>query len=225
MRYIQKKITPQFFIEDTKELQNKIIGFLNKKDKKLVWDNDYKDRRKLKEYILENEQNYLCCYCEAKVTLDNSHVEHIRPKDMNEDSLTFDYNNLSVSCNGTCFNDKNQRLTCGHKKSNKFDENKFLNPTQVVDIREYFIYTDNYYIGASNKDTTKATYTMKLLQLNSFNNYLPEARKIALDDFNSSIKEHRNKTGKDTKYIIKELLKRENLAFISFLRFRYKAIL
>lgn len=223
MRYIQKQVIPDFFEVDTKELENKIISLSTKKEKKLVWDNDYKEKRKLKEYILENEQNFLCCYCEAKVTLDNSHVEHIKPKDMDEDSLTFDYSNLSVSCDGECFHDK--RLTCGHKKENKFNELDFLNPTKVVDIREYFIYTDNCYIGASNKNEKKAKYTMQLLQLNSFNNYLPEARAIALDEFNLSIKEHIQKTGKAKEYIIKALLKRENLAFISFLRFKYKNIL
>jgi 5-methylcytosine-specific restriction endonuclease McrA len=126
MRYIQKQPIPQFFIDDTKTLQAKLISLANKKDKKLVWDNEYKEKRKLKLYILENEQNYLCCYCEAKVTLDDSHIEHIKPKDMDEESLTFDYANLAVSCDGICFNDKNERLTCGHKKDNKFDETKFF---------------------------------------------------------------------------------------------------
>ena len=223
MRYIQKKPIPNFFGQDTKVLQEKITTLSTKKEKKEVWNNDYKEKQKLKEYILEHEQNYLCCYCEAKVTLDNSHIEHIKPKDIDEDTLTFDYANLSVSCDGLCFS--NERLTCGHKKSNKFDESKFLNPTKITDIREYFIYTDNYYIGASHKDEEKAIYTMELLELNSFNNYLPEARKIALDDFNKAIQEHRKKTAQDMKYIIQKLLEKENLAFISFLRFKYKNIL
>jgi len=223
MRYIQKKEIPDFFGQDTKVLQEKIATLTTKKEKKEVWNNDYKEKQKLKEYILEHEQNYLCCYCEAKVTLDNSHIEHIKPKDIDEDTLTFDYGNLSVSCDGLCFSD--ERLTCGHRKSNKFDESKFLNPTKVTDIREYFIYTDNYYIGASHKDEVKAIYTMELLELNSFNNYLPEARKIALDDFNKAIQEHRKKTGQDIRYIIQKLLEKENLAFISFLRFRYKGVL
>jgi len=224
MRYIQKKEIPDFFEQDTKLLQEKITTLATKKEKKEVWNNDYKDKQKLKEYILEHEQNYLCCYCEAKVTLNNSHIEHIKPKDIDEDNLTFDYSNLSVSCDGICFSGE-ERLTCGHKKGNKFDESKFLNPTKVIDIREYFIYTDNYYIGASHKDKIKAIYTMELLHLNSFNNYLPEARKIALDKFKTSIQEYREKTGQDTRYIIQKLLEKENLAFISFLRFRYKGVL
>jgi len=223
MRYIQKQPIPNFFHIDTQELQNKIIGLATKKEKKLVWNNDYKEKRKLKKYILEHEQNYLCCYCEAKVTLDNSHIEHIKPKDIDEDSLTFDYDNLSVSCDGECFSDK--RLTCGHKKENMFDESKFLNPTKVMTIRDYFIYTDNGHIGSSQLNEEKSKYTMELLQLNTFNNYLPEARKIALEEFRNSVQEYTKKTNKDIKEIAKYLLDKENLAFISFLRFRYKALL
>ncbi len=49
MRYIKKLPTPEFFIDDTKELTS--------------W-NDYPayKKRKLKEYILEKEQNWLCGY-------------------------------------------------------------------------------------------------------------------------------------------------------------------
>lgn len=225
MKYIKKQVTPQFFIDDTKELQDKIIKLLEKKKKKLIWDNDFKNKRALKKYILENEQNYLCCYCEAKVTWDNSHIEHIKPKDIDEDTLTFDYSNLSVSCNGECFNDKNQRLTCGHKKGANFDEDKFLNPTKIINIREYFIYTNNYYMGASSLDEIKAKYTLELLKLNTFNNYLPKSRETALKEFQKSVRVYSRKMKKDMNEIVQLLLNKENLAFISFLRFKYKDIL
>ncbi len=225
MRYIQKLPTPEFFSEDTQELQKKIVALFNKKDKKLVWDNDYTQKRKLKEYILEYEQNYLCCYCEAKVTLDDSHIEHIKPKDMHEDTLTFDYHNLAVSCDGICYSSDNKPITCGHKKGSSFDESKFLNPTTIIDIRSYFIYTDNFYIGASNLDETKAKYTLELLQLNAFNNYLPYAREIALQEFKKSINGHVKKSKKSLDEVIRVLLDKENLAFISFLRFKYKHVI
>ncbi len=46
MKYIKKKKAPQFFIEDTKNLK--------------IWKKyNSKKKRKLKEYILENEQFYL----------------------------------------------------------------------------------------------------------------------------------------------------------------------
>jgi len=225
MRYIQKLSIPIFFIEDTRELQEKLLTLNTKKEKKAIWNNEYLEKKKLKEYILINEQNYLCGYCEAKITLDDSHIEHIKPKDIDEDTLTFDYQNLLISCDGICFSEDNQRITCGHKKANKFDEALFLNPTKEQDIREYFVYTDNYHIGASHKNEKKSIYTMNLLQLNTFNNYLPQAREKALEEFKKSIREYRKKSKKDIQTIIRFLLDKENLAFISFLRFRYKGIL
>lgn len=53
MRYIKKTDTPQFFIEDTAGLT--------------AWKDYYSDKkRRLKEHILNNEQNDLCIYCESK---------------------------------------------------------------------------------------------------------------------------------------------------------------
>lgn len=222
MKYIHKVEVPQFFIDDIKDLRENIKTVT---DKAKIWNDDYKNKRVLKEHLLVKEQNYLCGYCEAKVTLDNSHIEHIQPKSLDYDNLTFDYTNLLVSCDGICFSEENKPITCGHKKGSRFDKEKFLNPTEKVNIRDYFVYTDNYYIGASSLDEEKSKYTMSLLQLNTFNNYLPEARKKALEEFQNSVKEYTNKTGKDIKETAKFLLNKENLAFISFLRFRYKALL
>lgn len=221
MKYICKTEEPQFFKDDTHKLRQKII---TETDKLKVWDDEYKGKRALKEYILENEQNYLCCYCEAKLTLDNSHIEHIKPKSLDYDNLTFNYANLLVSCEGKCFTDGTKPLTCGHKKGNRFDENKFLNPTIIKNIREYFIYTDNGNIGASDLDEEKSKYTMNLLQLNRFDNNLPEARLIALREFKKSIKKYVKRKNLDIREVAKLLLSKENLAFISFLRFKYKGV-
>jgi uncharacterized protein (TIGR02646 family) len=234
MKYIQKNETPQFFIDDTKELIAKIKE-ASPQDKKRVWDSDYKNKRELKKYLLEVEQNWLCGYCEAKLkeTFDEEkrenreliHIEHIKPKHLDYDNLSFDYYNLLVSCSGKCFTDKNKPLTCGHKKANKFDEELFLNPIKLKDIRDYFIYTDNGYIGSSSKNIEKSDYMMNLLELNTFNNKLPEARKIALQEFKVSIKKYSIKEKKSLKEIIRILLNKENLAFISYLRYKYKNIL
>ncbi len=225
MRYIKKSEIPQFFINDTKELKKSIKLLTSNKKKLKVWNDNYKNKRNLKKYLLETEQNYLCGYCEAKITLDNSHIEHIKPKSLDYDNLTFDYYNLLVSCNGICFSETKKPITCGHKKDNKFNEEKFLNPTKQVNIRDYFIYTNNFYIGASSLDEEKSKYTMDLLNLNSFNNNLPQAREDAYNKFRESVKSNAKKTGRDIKEIAKILLNREDLAFISFLRFKYKGIL
>lgn len=69
----------------------------------------------VREYMLTNEQTYnrtsLCPYCERKVTLKNTHIEHIKPRGNPEfRGLAFVYQNLLVSCNDP--------QTCGiHKKN------------------------------------------------------------------------------------------------------------
>lgn len=225
MKHIVKTSEPDFFKDDIKELREKIKTAPKKSE---IWD-EYKEKRKLKEHILQYEQNWLCCYCESKLTLltldDDSHVEHIKPKSLDYDNLTFEYSNLAVSCNGKCHTDGNTPITCGHKKGKDFNEVNFLNPTNTQNIRDYFVYTDKGHIGASSLDETKSIYTMNLLQLNTFGNNLPEARLIALTEFRESVQTNATKTSRALKEIAIVLLKKENLAFISFLRFKYKKIL
>jgi uncharacterized protein (TIGR02646 family) len=212
VKYIEKTTIPSFFIDDTKDLNSWNDYFANKK-------------RDLKKYILENEQNNLCGYCESKVVIDNSHLEHIKPKSLDEENLTFNYNNIIVSCEGRCHTLSNIPESCGHKKDNEFDEALFLNPTLLQNIREYFIYTNNGEIKSSILDESKSSYTITLLQLNTFNNNLQEARKKSLIEFRNSVISHAKATGQELKEIAQILLNKEDLAFISFLRFQYKHIL
>ena len=87
IKYIQKTATPQFFIIDTNGLS--------------LW-SDYNatKKRTLRKHILDTEQSNLCCYCEKSITEHtvSSHCEHIKPKSIDIATLTFDYNNIIVSC-------------------------------------------------------------------------------------------------------------------------------
>ena len=206
MRYIKKLNTPHFFTNDTINLTS--------------W-NDYYSAKKrvLKEYISKEEQNYLCCYCEDKIDINNSHIEHIKPKFLDIDNLTFDYSNLAVSCNGTCRNseDDNTRYNCGHRKDKndtQYIEELFLNPTQIRDIKEYFQYDIDGFITPSDKNIEKAKYMIDTLHLNDGD--LPKARKDTLKDL--------EELNIDFDELI-FLLEQEDLAFISFLRYKYKNIL
>jgi uncharacterized protein (TIGR02646 family) len=205
MRYVKKVNTPQFFIEDTDPLDK--------------W-NDYSDEKiKLREYILKEEQNYLCIYCESKVTKENSHLEHIKPKSLNI-NLTFDYNNIVVSCNGTTFNpsDDKKQYNCGHKKEAKHEEYKFLDPTRYKDIGLYFIYDyDDFKIYPSGKDDIKAKYMIDILQLNSGS--LINARRNKYKSFNKRVKKIRDI--EERKACIKKKLYSEDIEFVSFFRYKY----
>jgi len=223
MRYIFKKEIPQFFVDEVEELEKT----LEHKTARELFDS-LKCKSQLLEYMLEKEQNGLCGYCEAQIKEQSkSHLEHIEPIKIDK-KLVFDYQNLIVSCNGTCFNNDEKRLTCGHKKDTKgYKPNYtlFLNPTKVENIREYFKYDTRGNIGSSNLDKERSNETMRVLNLNDPCNRLPEERLKALVEFKKSIQKYKLKTQKSLKEIIKLLLDKENLAFISFLRFKYKHIL
>lgn len=208
MKYIQKQPTPPFFIADTASLS--------------FW-REYlaAKKRNLKTFILANEQFGLCCYCEKSITANNSHIEHIKPKSLDIANLTFDYPNLLTSCEGNHFNEigNNTKNTCGHLKGEDFDEIKFLNPTLLHDIPDYFIFDkDEGMISASAKDTVKANYTCSILNLNGKNNKLAEARKKAriafirnLSALNLPIEEQKTK--------ITAFLSDSSNEFITFFRY------
>ncbi len=212
MRFVQKTETPHFFIEDTKNL--------------LVW-NDYysNNKRVLKEYILKGEQNHLCIYCESKIDIDNSHIEHIKPKAQNKyPELTFEYSNLTVSCNGTCNNklDDNTKHNCGHIKANEYNEYKFLNPIELVDIRDYFEYDiDALTINSSDKDLEKANYMISTLNLNS--GTLKVRREKIYEKFKQEIRKIEDISKR--KQMIKQRLLQEDIEQISFLRYIFKNFL
>lgn len=214
MKYIKKIAAPDFFLKDVKEIEN-WSKFSRKKKK---W---------LKSYILEKEQFYLCCYCEIKIMdLAKSHIEHLKPKSLDVENLTFDYSNLAVSCEGYCFNEEDDKSknTCGHKKDNDFDENLFLNPTIIENVSDYFVFDADGVISASKLNTKKSNYNIGLLNLNGKNDKIAEARKNTLRALKISLNKQKL-TPTQKKEKIKVLLANKDREFGTFLRFRFKNIL
>jgi uncharacterized protein (TIGR02646 family) len=128
-------------------------------------------KREIKEYILKNEQNKYCPYCEKAIyELDECHIEHIKPRDRFPQMFQ-EYMNLLASCNG--------KNSCGNWKENSYSED-FINP--VMDNPEdYFtfdIVSGKIVPKCKLKDDVKyrrAEYTIQLLNLNCYT--LMEARK------------------------------------------------
>ncbi len=197
MKYIQKTPTPAFFISDTNGLTSWSQYIASKK-------------RILKKYILDNEQFGLCCYCEKDIIRDinASHIEHIKPKSLDINALTFDYSNLLVSCEGNHFNEigDNRKNTCGHLKDDNFDEINFLNPTLINYISDYFI-------------LPKADYTIQTLNLNGNNDKLAEARKKAKD---ALIRNFATLPIDLRKKKMREFLQDESKEFITFFRYVFR---
>jgi uncharacterized protein (TIGR02646 family) len=221
MRFFQKGEAPQFFTEEIEILQEILENRTTKTEKKRVWDSDFKEKKRLKKYILENEQNSLCCYCETELTLSekgqagNCHLEHIKPKDLDEKRLTFDYGNLAVSCQGNnCSEDLKAEDSCGHKKENLYDETLFLDPTKERNIRDHFSY--NIDTGEIVPETENGRYMRDLLNLNGDLNNLKIARKDALESFEEILET-------DFEEAI-SIFEEENIAFISFLKYVYKDV-
>jgi len=76
---------------------------------------DPSQKKALRDYILEKEQQHLCCYCETQISgnREDSILEHIRPRSKYPE-WEYDYNNLLVSCSS--------KDRCGHFKKNNFSD-------------------------------------------------------------------------------------------------------
>ena len=89
---------------------------------------------------LLQEQGFLCCYCEASVTADNSHVEHFRPRRNPFSQFQLDYGNLLCSCIRNP--DRGAPRHCGHRKGSWFDEQLLISPL-IADCENRFRFTAN----------------------------------------------------------------------------------
>ena len=183
MLKVNKKDEPEFFSE------------FKKKEKPKDWkDLDFEIKRKLKNYMLDNEQKIdnksYCPYCEIILFSENKdstedkedkecHIEHIKPKSK-FGNLTFDYRNFLTSCS-----DKN---TCGQSKGNKWD-NLFINPV-AENPEKYFSYkvrTGEIVPKIANGfEYEKAIKTIEILNLNEDN--LCEYRKTYIINIINTIR-------------------------------------
>jgi len=133
--------------------KNKPIFYDEMIKNKKVW-SDYLDKKDLKEHLVL-EQDNMCAYCESKISK-QAHIEHFYTRNLFP-QLTFDYNNLFISCN--------TEKTCGkhkdsyHLKKDEFDE--FYSPINI-DINEF----DYAITGELTAKTDKAQKTIDVFNLN-----------------------------------------------------------
>jgi uncharacterized protein (TIGR02646 family) len=147
-----------------KIVKNEPNFFIKAKSKSSTWGCKSIEaiRSQLREYILLEEQNLLCAYCEKAIDSSpkNSNIDHFRLKAGHLfPEMTFDYNNLLVSCNtsGRCSDYKDK-----HIKS-KSDYENIVNPiTENPD--DFFDYLITGKIIAINNNP-KAEFTIDIFQL------------------------------------------------------------
>ena len=66
---------------------------------------------------LMQEQGFICCYCESRISINDCHVEHFRPIEGNSGRYSDQqliYENLHCSCQGET--DRGEPRHCGHGK-------------------------------------------------------------------------------------------------------------
>lgn len=150
MIYIEKGKEPDF-----------LSDFKRKNPKKTYESEEFRELRSPLNDVLRKEQKGLCAYCCARIANRNAHNEHIEPQHpgMYKSIHSLDYKNIVASCNNT--------RTCGNKKGNKYDKEKFVSPLDKNCETKFTYYPD----GEMDGDP----YTIDLLNLNAYE--LKNARK------------------------------------------------
>ncbi|WP_336018494.1 retron system putative HNH endonuclease [Fusobacterium polymorphum] len=150
MLKVKKRSEPEEFTKYKKK--NKVVNW---KD----FTSESEIKKLLKEALLEEQENSCCPYCETEINLNDSQIEHIKPKDKFPE-LLIDYKNLIICCL------ENKR--CGNSKANKWDE-LFIDPVteNPEDYFKYDIKTGKIIsIFKDGEKYEKAEYTIDLLNLN-----------------------------------------------------------
>lgn len=146
---------------------NSIVKKFKQPYKSKDWEDDKigENRTKLREHILENEQNGKCAYCCCCLKLDSSHIDHFLKRELFEDK-TFCYENLFVSCcsNNHCGRHKDIKLENNNKA--KEINNKFIKPTE--NISNFFTYD----------------LTLRVFNSNTLNSNEKERAELTIDYFN-----------------------------------------
>lgn len=114
---------------------------------------DFELKDKIRDDLLKKQKNQ-CAYCERLINKENSHIEHISPRDKNT-KLQCEYSNLVLSCNNID--------SCGEYKGKKIWLNNYIHPV-LNNPTKYFNFNEDGKIFGKNED---AESTREYLNLNS----------------------------------------------------------
>lgn len=134
------------------------------------------EKKEVKESLMK-EQGYICCYCERRLTDEDSHIEHFNPQS-NEPGATLDYSNMLCSCQDQL--KKGEPRHCGVSKDNWFDEGLLISPLDS-NCGGRFAYTADGKIQPANEFDNAATMTIEKLKLDI--GILNDFRKKAIEPF------------------------------------------
>lgn len=148
MKKINKICPPQYFVALAEE--NPECGWAATRQVSYM----------LRNYILQNEQHGRCAYTEMRISPHSScsHIDHFRKRSLYRD-MTFDYNNLMVSCNSEFFSAKYK-----DKHIQPEDYEFLINPVEE-DPQDYLQYSFTGKVLPKQR-SLKAIKTIALLNLN-----------------------------------------------------------
>jgi uncharacterized protein (TIGR02646 family) len=158
MKYIIKGIEPDNFIT-WKSCGTKIYDNLRNPIK-----------ADLKNALL-SEQGYICCYCESKISSNNSHIEHLDPQ-CNNNSNDLDFTNLLCSCQKQL--SAGEPRHCGNSKDN---DTISIHPLQNT-CESKFTYREDGTIQSTDIDSRETIEYLKL-DIDKLN----DLRKSAIEPF------------------------------------------
>jgi uncharacterized protein (TIGR02646 family) len=118
-------------------------------------------KQRLKEALMA-EQGYICCYCEDRLSENDSHIEHFIPQN-NPSVDPLDFSNLLCSCQDRL--KKGEPHHCGKLKDNWFDEKHLISPLDPT-CEERFMFTGDGSIEPANSSDKAAMETIERLGLN-----------------------------------------------------------
>jgi|AntAceMinimDraft_16_1070373.scaffolds.fasta_scaffold18588_2 uncharacterized protein (TIGR02646 family) len=118
---------------------------------------DGKTKRATKQALMA-EQGYLCCYCERRVTDDDSHIEHLIPQSVPA-AGSLDYSNMLCSCQNVLR--KEEPRHCGHLKDNA---ELAISPLDAS-CETRFSFTGDGHIHAADVNDALAIETIQTLGL------------------------------------------------------------
>jgi uncharacterized protein (TIGR02646 family) len=148
------------------------------------WQPTYDELRgEVKETVkksLMEEQGYICCYCEQRLTLDNSHIEHFQPQH-NPEVDALDYSNILCSCQDRI--KKGDPRHCGNLKNKWFDAMLLISPLESGCESRFSFNGDGTIYAADAQDSAAGTTIKKLgLSLSILNDARSKAIEPFLDD-------------------------------------------
>lgn len=177
---------------------------LENDDWKPSWDNFQNPQKAELLERLISDQKGICCYCECRISVENSHIEHLVPRSASVD-LRLEFHNLVASCLKET--EKGQPLTCG-KARGDWNEVGYLSPCEPK-AREEVIYNMDGKVSAKSRD-----HEVFVTKLNLNSRLKVDGRLAAA----SVIVEDVNLTDADVRQLLAALLQKDELPeYISFL--------